>query len=486
MSRWLSFPSRLPLRWRLALGYAVMMTAILAAVGIYLLSTLESNLLQEADEALGLRSFHVERSITSEGGDLGTQTQVAAAITELAPSEEYSAPGIYIQVLDWQGGVLASSPNLPTGQLPGAFALAQRAFSGQEAIATVPTGLDRVRILAHPIQVDGRVAGVLLVGESLHTVDVALRRVQQLLGAAAAVAAAGALLGGWWLTSRALMPITEVTRVARRIASTRHFEERIGVPPTRDELGELTETFNDMLDQLAQTFDRQREFLANASHELRGPLTVLRGNLDLLGLELSQQDRLDSAREASEEVDRMSHLVSDLLFLSEVDAQETVEHQPVALHALLLDIQHRLKGVDAGAHDLVVDQNEPTFVSGDRDRLEQMLSNLVDNALRYTPTGGRVSLSLRNNGQVAELTVSDTGIGIPEEHIPHIFERFYRVDRARSRNQKSTGLGLAIVKQIANAHGGQVRVRSHPEEGTTFTVALPVLKSRPSGNLQRI
>ncbi len=467
---------RLPLRWRLAFGYALMLIAILGAVGAYLLSTLESNLVQQADEALGLRALHVERAIAANGKSSLDQPVAAAALQELAPLEEFSAPGIYVQVLDRAGVVIASSPNLPGGRLPGASRVTATALSGQETIVTAPAGPYRVRVLARPVKSNGQVIGVVLVGQSLQTIDATIRRMQQLLGVAAAAAVVAAVVGGWWLTARALGPIADVNRVARRIASTGHFEQRIAAPAARDELGELTETFNEMLDRLEKTFRRQREFLADASHELRGPLMVIRGNLDLLKMELSDADRQDSAREAAEEVDRMSRLVSDLLFLAEVDAEKTMDHRPVALDQLVLEVLERARGLDGGAHELVVEQNDAVVVVGDHDRLLQMLWNLVSNALRYTPEGGRVTISSRSYRQVVELMVADTGIGIGPEHLPRIFERFYRVDRARSRSQNSTGLGLAIVKQIAEAHGGQVRVRSQIGEGTAFTVALPVLQ----------
>jgi two-component system, OmpR family, sensor kinase len=469
---------RVPLRWRLALGFALMLVAIVAVIGLYLVSTLENNLLAEIDESLGLRAFHVERASRADDGGSLDRRLATVALSDLAPGEEFSEPGIYVQLLESGGAPIASSPNLPAGGLPGAAAVVSIAMAGREAYTTTPSGPDRIRTLARPVKNDGRLIGVVVVGESLHLVDVAIRRLQQLLSVVAIAGAMAALLGGWWLTARAFGPIAEVTRVARRIASTGHFEQRINTPRTQDELGELTETFNEMLERLERTFRRQKEFLADASHELRGPLMVIRGNLDLLKMELSKRDRRDSAREATEEVDRMSRLVSDLLFLAEADSQETVDRRPVELSLLLREILERAEGLDAGAHELLLDINEPTTITGDRDRLTQMIWNLVHNALRYTPEGGRISLSLRNNGRVAELVVADTGVGIAPEHLPRIFERFYRVDRARSRSQDSTGLGLAIVKQIAEAHGGQLRVRSRLGQGSDFTIALPILRQQ--------
>jgi two-component system, OmpR family, sensor kinase len=233
-----------------------------------------------------------------------------------------------------------------------------------------------------------------------------------------------------------------------------------------------------MLERLERTFAAQREFLADASHELRGPLMVIRGNLDLLRLGLPEDERRASVREASEEVNRMSRLASDLLFLAAADAEEVVEQEAVRLDVVVSDVWERARHLDARSHDLRLDRFEPISVVGDRRHLDQLVWNLVENALRYTPAGGCVRLDLVRQNGGAVLRVSDTGVGIPAEHLPRIFERFYRVDRARSRSNGGTGLGLAIVKSVVEAHAGQVEVTSSAEpgplQGSTFTVRLPI------------
>ena len=468
-------PRSWPIRLRVALSFALFLVVVVAIIGTYLLTFLENNLLREADETLALRADHIRSRIVPVGQEQLSLSGVSSALQAMAPEEEFSTPGIYAMVFDDKGKAVSSSPNLPGGWIPVRHDQVDKALAGQDVYVTIPVDGERVRVLAQPLRSGDQVVGVLVVGESLHMLDRALRRMFQLLLFAGATAVVVGLLGGWWLTARALGPVAEVTRVARRIAATGEFDRRLAAPPAEDELGELTATFNEMLARLERTFRRQREFIADASHELRGPLMVIRGNLDLLKMDLSPEDRRQSASEAAEEVDRMSHLVSDLLFLSEVDAQETLRRQPVALHEVVADIIAKAKEVDAGQHQVQVPQNDPCLVEGDQDRLLQMLRNLVENALRYTPAGGTISVALRRHGPVAELTVADTGIGIPAEHLPRVFERFYRVDKARSRAQGGSGLGLAIVKQIAEAHGGQVRVRSEPGTGSVFTVVLPTL-----------
>lgn len=470
----------LPIRLRLALAYALLLAGIVAAVGTYLLADLQNTLRQEVDDSLALHAIQLERALLAAGGE-GALTADASqrVLAELGPAGEYAAPNIYVQVLAADGTPLASSENLP-GAFPIDDEVSTAVAAGEPAFADLWIEGERLRVLVHPVGGGERRLGFLLLGESMHTQERALDRIRNILLLAGTVGALVALLGGWLLTGRAMGPILEVTRVARHIAATGRFEQRIAVPPRRDELGELTMTFNDMLARLEHTFQHQREFLADASHELRGPLMVIRGNLDLLNLDLPEEERLASVQEATEEVTRMANLVGDLLFLAEVDAPETVRHTPVNLDEVVAAAVARARDVDGGRHMLVLPQNDRVVVSGDRERLGQLLWNMIENALRYTPEGGKVAVSLRGQGPVAEMMVADSGIGICPEHLPRIFERFYRVDRARSRSQDGTGLGLAIVKQIAEAHGGQVRVRSEPGAGSTFTVVVPVLVEEDS------
>ncbi len=257
-------------------------------------------------------------------------------------------------------------------------------------------------------------------------------------------------------------------------APTAHSPVRVFSPSDDDELRELATTLNEQLARLERNVRRQRQFLADASHELRGPLMVIRGNLDLLQMDLPPEERKAAAREASEEAERMARLIGDLLFLAEEDAHDRIRFEPTPLHEVVAEVWQRAANLDADGHELVLECNDAAAILGDRYRLTQMLWNLVENALRYTDAGGRVTLCSRNTGPHVQLTVSDTGIGIPAEHIKLLFERFYRVDRARLRNESSTGLGLPIVKQVVEAHGGQVYVQSELGVGSTFTAVLPI------------
>jgi signal transduction histidine kinase len=226
-----------------------------------------------------------------------------------------------------------------------------------------------------------------------------------------------------------------------------------------------------MIEHLDRVFQSQRYFVADASHELRGPLTVIRGNLDLLKRKLDEEDRHESLNAIERESIRMSKIVDDLLLLAEVESGQLAQKQEVSLGNILSEEVERARSL-AGERKIIVKRQEDLAVRGDAQRLKQLLSNLVDNAIKYTPDHGTIILSLFRDDSWARMEVTDTGRGIAPEHLPHIFDRFYRVDKARPRGSGGTGLGLAIVKGIAEQHGGKITVTSQPGKGSTFTVWL--------------
>jgi signal transduction histidine kinase len=243
----------------------------------------------------------------------------------------------------------------------------------------------------------------------------------------------------------------------------------------------LAATFNEMLGRLETLFRTQRRFIADVSHELRTPLTTVQGNVDLLrrGAAEDAETRHETLADIEAEVARMSRLVADLLLLARVDAGVDLEKEPVELDTLLLEIYRQARLISDGV-EVKLGHEDQAVVLGDADRLRQLFLNLVDNALKYTPPGGQVTLSLYREEAWVRVVVADTGIGIPAEDlesgpkgIPLIFERFYRADPARSRPQGGSGLGLSIAHWITQAHGGEIDVQSEVGRGSTFTVRLP-------------
>jgi heavy metal sensor kinase len=473
-----SILAKLPMRARLGLSYSVFLVLMSGAIAVFLLTALETSLLQDIDEDLRFRAGHVERELEDATGGHTTALvdhgAVMSALSELAPNEEFSAPGIYMQVLNTQNQVLGSSPNVPVGFSMITSSLLANAEGGSDGFDTIQAEGESIRVLVKPLKSEDRIEGFIVVGESLHLLNVTIVRTRQLLLAGIVGSTVVAFLGGWWLSSHALGPILAITRVARHISDTGQFAQRIAIPLTRDEVSELASAFNEMLGRLEDAFQRQREFLADASHELRGPLMIIRGNLDLLKHSLPTNEKEECLQDVAEEVDRMAQLISDLLFLAEAEARETVEHRPVELNRIIDNVWERALAADGGKHDLQLLQNEPVVIPGDHERIHQLVWNLLENALRYTPANGYISLAVHRHATTVEIVVQDTGIGIPSEHLPYIFERFYRVDRSRSRAHGGSGLGLAIVRQVVEAHRGQIYVQSQQGAGSIFTVNLPV------------
>ncbi len=291
--------------------------------------------------------------------------------------------------------------------------------------------------------------------------------------------AAGVMLlisaaGGWLLAGRALKPIDELTRRARQITA-HDLSQRLNLDQ-EDELGRMAATFDDMIGRLQEAFERQKRFTSDASHELRTPLTVMQAELGLaLTRPRAAEDYRHTLLSMDEEVSRLSLIVNDLLTLTRIDVDPVaIQHQPLALHELLGGLARRVGMIAAERNTTVeVEGLQPATITGDATRLRQLFTNLLDNAVTYTPDGGRVTVRLERARDGARVTIGDTGIGIAAEHLPRIFERFYRTSEARAHHAHGTGLGLAISWSVVQAHQGEIAVQSTLGQGTTFTVFLP-------------
>jgi two-component system heavy metal sensor histidine kinase CusS len=313
---------------------------------------------------------------------------------------------------------------------------------------------------------------------ALDQVDASLRRFREICLAALAAAAGLATIGGLMLASRSLRPVVNMATAARRI-SVENLSERLDRSGTGDELDHLAQTFNEMFSRLEKQVGQLRQFTADAAHELRTPLAALRGAAEVALSRSRPPDELRAVlADGIEEYDRLSRIADDLLLLARADAgQDFIRRSPFRLDVALVDMLDLFAPTaDERGVDLSLAERSEVWVEGDDGRLRQMIGNLLDNAIKFTPAGGMVRAAIAAAGDMARLTIHDTGIGIAPDHLPHVFDRFYRVDRARSRENGGAGLGLSICRTIAEAHGGTVTLISRPGDGTTVTATLRVIR----------
>jgi two-component system, OmpR family, sensor kinase len=291
--------------------------------------------------------------------------------------------------------------------------------------------------------------------------------------------------GVWLLSYRVLLPVKRVTHAASQVTGL-DLSQRVPLPKAKDEMRELAETVNNMLDRLQESFETQRRFTADASHELRTPVTAIVGHANyLLRRTKPSEEQVDSLTVIRREAERMAKLVNDLLELARADAGFAIRREPMNL-VEVVEAAHKAIAPVATGTNIALSMKEPLIeVSGDASRLKQVILNLIQNAVNAGSKNVTVSVYLDKNKQDVNLEVLDDGPGMPAEALPHIFDRFYRVDGARSTRGNGSGLGLAIVKWIVQQHEGTVSVESKLGEGSVFTVVLPLLNPRQTemGNL---
>ncbi|MEK7679389.1 MAG: HAMP domain-containing sensor histidine kinase [Deltaproteobacteria bacterium] len=385
--------------------------------------------------------------------------------------------GNYIQMLDPLGKVVAKSSNLSGSTLPLSRQAYESAFNGSSTFEIVMVSGKSVRLVTKPIVfTEHGIVAIVQVAASLDIMQQVFHSMAYIFTAGFVGSAVMAGLLGYFLAKKALQPVAEITKTARRIGAE-NLNERINVAATKDEIGMLASTINEMIERLERSFRQIKQFTADASHELKTPLTILKGEMEVaLRSGSDPQAMKEAMTSALEEIDRMNYLVKNLLDLARIDAEkEAAGASPVRLDTALLDRAERLrrfaseKGVG-----IAVSRNDPAEVMGDPVRIGQLIFNLIDNAVKYTPQGHGVFLSVENNGGSAILKVRDTGMGISKDDLPYIFDRFYRVDKARTRDAGGAGLGLSICREIVESMKGAIEAESEVGRGTTFTVRLPL------------
>jgi two-component system OmpR family sensor kinase len=480
-------------RVRLTAWYAALLVLVLFALGASVDTLARNRLMADVDHRLQSTAEDIGSGIERNLASWPFSTE-AVRFEDIVPTlGSFASRGQLIQITSPNGEVVRSSeyaPGKPIVSVSGEP-------SGEPRIVSTELAGDQARAVHFPVTVTDRdgvrwYIGAVIVSERLTTMHETLASLRQVLLVTSALGLALALAGGWVLAGRALRPVDRVTAAAAAIATgdgtAMSLGSRLAVPPTDDELSRLSATFNAMLDRLQASFRAQERFVGDASHELRTPLTAIRGNVDVLmrqarlgGRGLDPTDLTSALADIRRESDRMRRLLDDLLLLARADADAgndpagtaPIRHERVRLDEIATEA---VRSAEALASGQLLELEAPRGVEapGDPDRLHQLVMILLDNAIRHTPPGGRIRVAVAvTPDSQARIAVRDEGEGIAPEHLPHLFERFYRADGARGRSSGGTGLGLAIARAISRAHGGDISVTSAPDQGATFLVTLP-------------
>ena len=470
------------LRFRLALWYGALTGVLITLVCVYSYAVHSRAHYDEIDGVLAGAAEHVAEELAAARTPEQRTAVTHASILLGSAVRVYGADG----ALHLQSEVGTAAPPVDLRA-----ALARAAEPSYPAVARLAPELNAAARrrgtfgLVHNVQ-RWRLYALPLAGGAeylvalapLGMIDASVQRYGVLMLLMAVVGGALVFLVGWLVAAHALRPVAALTDAAGAIARSREFSSRVSAEtarPGRDELGRLAETFNEMLASLEQAYSTQRRFVSDASHELRAPLTAIQANLELLRdrKDMPSEELARATEDAAREAGRMARLVADLLALARADTGTALHREPVELDRVLMDVVGEARHL-ANGQRLEIGTLQPSTIEGDSDRIKQLLLILVDNAVKYTPPGGRVRLSLSRDENAAMFVVKDTGIGIPPDELPRVFERFYRADPARSRDPGGTGLGLPIARWIAGQHGGTVELESTPGRGTTATVRLPL------------
>jgi heavy metal sensor kinase len=454
----------MPIRLRMTLLVAGLLVLVVAAVGVFVVVRLRSDLVDSIDRNLAPAARQIAVGYEREGIAEFRDTSASLLAGERAASQVLDRRGSV--VTDW-GGAAGAKPLLSGDALR----------EGLDAPLTPHTlkveGAGRFRVASRPVTRHGQ-REVVVTAVSTAPVDRSVRRVTTLLLLALPVALVLTALGAWWLAGRALRPIDQMTATAAAIDAGR-LEGRVAETGTRDEVGRLAETLNAMLARVEEGVAEQRRLVADASHELRTPLAAMRSELDV---SLRLDDLSPAARAVLEsvrdDVDALARTVANLLTLAKVDAGELgLERQRVDLHGLADAVVAGIAPVAEGKDVVIVVEGGPAPASGDARALSQVIRNLVENAIDYSPAGGRVDLRTEMTDGVAQVAVLDRGPGVPPEARERIFERFYRADPSRSRQTGGSGLGLAIARELVEAQGGRLWVDDRDGGGAAFRLELP-------------
>jgi len=465
----------LSIRSRLTAWYVILLAIILILFSVLLNYFLSKRLYESVDNSLTVSATVVSTSATMRltGTPLPGLNQFFDQFLREGNLNKF------YRIYDGSGSVGSRSGNISASEFPLSGTAYADALKGINSYETFKVGGKHpIRVITMPVMVNDKLVNLVQVGTSLQAVQETLRNLKIILFTAVPSVLIFAALFARFMARRALKPISRIIDTARDIGQGQELSKRIPVLKIKDELGQLALTFNEMMNRLENSFKQMRQFSSDASHELRTPLTVLKGQNELILSKLRKPEEYQEVISSNlEEINYMSKVLEDLFLLSKSDENQ------VNLNCKQFNLKPLVEEVCKHAEVLAEEKNikiiiaflEAVQIKGDEVRLRQMSWNILQNGIKYTQCGGELKVSLQNGGDFALMTIQDTGIGIPEEDLGFIFNRFYRVDKARSRDEGGSGLGLSICRQIAEAHKGTIEVQSKLSVGTRFKIRIPLI-----------
>lgn len=459
------------LRIRLPLLYTTILAGTLLLFGSLVYGLVSLVLLNQVDNRLEQQANQLISRIQINAAD-----KFDVRLLSLYQSED----GLSYELWDTNGWLLFSRPPGYTGPISG-----QELLQSESSYATVATPEAHIRVLRVPLQSERGRVGLLQIAVDLMFVDLALEALTSVLVTVSIIGVIFSAMAAWFVTDQSLAPLGTVTDTAVQITRADDLQRRIPLPENASkEIRELIVAFNQTLERMARLFDVQRRFLQDVSHELRTPLTVIKINVDLM--EKMNKADPESLNAIESEVSRMTRLVNNLLLLAKAESGDVpFENQVFDLDTVVLEVYRQMKVVAGEKIKLKLGEMDQIQIMGDRDRIKQVIMNLVGNGIQYTPEGGQVTLALQKSEHFAQIIVNDTGSGMSEEELQHIFERFYRGEKSRKRGKNTGfGLGLSISNWIVKNHNGLIEVTSQKDKGTTFVVKLPLMNEEAATSLE--
>ncbi|HKI53105.1 MAG TPA: ATP-binding protein [Anaerolineales bacterium] len=451
------------LRVRFALWTSALVLTVLFIFGVYVYGSMARGLSAAIDNSLTINASQVAAGLNIENGKL----ILPENLIEDPENSDLRGLGLTIRILNPQG-----TPLQEFGPYHGLPVSLTQSFSN----FTDPTSETTVRIYNQPVYDNNQMVAIVQIAQSLDEVQGTLQKLLVTLLVSIPILVSIAGISGYFLASRALSPIDQITATARQI-SAKDLSARLNISSTDDEVGRLTQTLNDMLARLDDSFQRERQFTNDASHELRTPLTAMQAILGVIREKQRTPDEYEQALDdLNEEADRLRTLVENLMHLARGEKRSDNLYETVNLATLINDVADSLRPlVEAKQLTLNCEVTDNLAVLGDSDELIRIFVNLLDNAIKYTEQG-QIDVIAKKDAKEILVSVKDTGVGISPEHLPHIFDRFYRVDKSRSRQAGGgSGIGLTIAHAIVEAHGGRIWVESAGDgQGSTFNFTLPV------------